>query len=174
MQSKAKTVPQYLKALPADRRAVVEAVRKVVLANMDPALEEGIQYGMIAWYVPFSLNPGGYHVNPELPLTYAFLGSQKNHLSLHLMSVYGDDTQGSAWFRAAWAKTGKKLDMGKACVRFKKVEDLALDVIAESFRRVRVKDYLALYAKWDPRKRATKATKATKQTAARKPTARAR
>jgi len=77
MQSKAATVGAYLRSLPPDRRVAVEAVRKVVLANMDPALEEGMQYGMIGWYVPHRVFPAGYHCNPEQPLPYACLASQK-------------------------------------------------------------------------------------------------
>lgn len=163
MQSKAKTVAQYLKELPADRRASVEAVRKIVLTSMDPALEEGMQYGMIGWYVPFSVFPEGYHCDPKQPLAFACLASQKNYLSLYLMSVYADGTRDEHWFREAWAKSGKKLDMGKCCVRFKSVEDLALDVIAEAFRRTSVKDHLANYALHDPRNRKTATKKSTEK-----------
>jgi len=153
MQSKAKTVAQYLNELPADRREAVETVRKLVLANMDPKLEEGMQYGMIGWYVPFSVFPEGYHCDPKQPLPFACLASQKNYISLYLMSVYADGTRDEQWFRKAWAKSGKKLDMGKSCLRFNSVDDLALDVIAEAFRRVSVKDHLANYAIHDPRNR---------------------
>jgi uncharacterized protein YdhG (YjbR/CyaY superfamily) len=153
MQSEAATVQQYLAELPADRRAAVEAVRKVVLANMDPALEEGMQYGMISWYVPFSVFPQGYHANTKRPLPYACLASQKNHLSLYLMSVYSDGTADEQWFRKAWAQSGKKLDMGKSCIRFKRAEDLALDVIADAFRRVSARDHIATYSTIDPRNR---------------------
>jgi hypothetical protein len=164
MQSKAKTVAQYLKELPAYRRETVEAVRKVVVENMDPALEEGMQYGMICWYVPHKVFPAGYHCDPKIPLSFAALASQKNYLSLYLMSVYADDTSDEKWFRTAWAKTGKKLDMGKCCLRFKSVDDLALDVIADAFRRVSVEDHLAAYAKIDPRNKpkAARAPRASK------------
>ncbi len=162
MQSKAKTVHEYLAELPADRRQAIEAVRKVVKANLDPALEEGMQYGMIGWYVPHKVFPPGYHCDPKQPLPYACLASQKNHLSLYLMSVYADGTKDETWFRKAWAKTGKKLDMGKCCVRFKRAEDLALDVIGEAFRRAPVKDHLANYAKIDPRTKSGQAAKATR------------
>jgi Domain of unknown function (DU1801) len=141
MQSKATTVEQYLSGLPADRRAALEAVRKVLLANLDKDYEEGMQYGMIGYYVPHRVFPAGYHCDPRQPLPFAGLASQKNHMSLYLMCVYGQAPL-AQWFREAWAKTGKKLDMGKACVRFKKVEDLALDVIGEAIRRVPVKRYL--------------------------------
>jgi hypothetical protein len=153
MQSKAATVEQYLSGLSAERRSALEAVRKVLLANLDKDYEEGMQYGMIGYYVPHHVFPPGYHCDPKQPLPFAGLASQKNHMSLYLMCVYGDSPL-AEWFREAWAKTGKKLDMGKACVRFKKVEDLALDVVGEAIRRMPVSKYLKQY---EQAMRATKA-----------------
>jgi hypothetical protein len=142
MQSKAATVEEYLRELPEDRRRVIEAVRAVILKNLDIDYEEGMQYGMIGYYVPHHVYPAGYHCDPRQPLPFAGLGSQKNYMSLYLMCVYGA-TDHAQWFHQEWAKTGKKLDMGKACVRFKKVEDLALDVIGEAIKRVPAKKYIA-------------------------------
>jgi Domain of unknown function (DU1801) len=142
MQSKAKTVAEYLAELPEDRRKAIETVRQVVLKNLDSHYEEGMQYGMIGYYVPHRVYPAGYHCDPKQPLPFASLGSQKNHMALYLMCIYGDTNQ-SNWFQEAWAKTGKKLDMGKSCVRFKRVEDLALDVIGEAIKRVPAKKYIA-------------------------------
>jgi len=142
MQSKATTVEQYLSELPEDRRQAIEAVRRVILENLDKDYEEGIQYGVIGYYVPHRVHPAGYHCDPRQPLPFAGLASQKNYMSLYLMCVYGDSDH-SKWFQDAWAKTGKKLDMGKACIRYKKVDDLALDVIAEAIRRVPVRTYIA-------------------------------
>jgi hypothetical protein len=145
MQSKALTVQDYLASLPEDRRKAISAVREVILKNLDKDYEEGMTYGMIGYYVPHSVFPAGYHCNPKQPLPFANLGSQKNYMSLYLMCVYGGCEEGEPssglprWFREAWAKTGKKLDMGKACIRFKKAEDLALDVIGEAIRRVPAK-----------------------------------
>lgn len=144
MQSKAATVAEYLASLPEDRRSALQAVRRVFLDNLDKQYAEGMSYGMIGYAVPHSVYPPGYHCNPKQPLPFAGLASQKGHMSLYLMCLYGDATH-EAWFRAEWAKTGKKLDMGKACIRFKKVEDLALDVLAEAIRRVPVKAYIARY-----------------------------
>jgi hypothetical protein len=144
MQSKATTVEQYLAELPADRRTALEAVRDVIRANLDKDYEEGIQYGMIGYYVPHRVFPAGYHCDPRQALPFAGLASQKNHMSLYLMCVYGH-AQLAEWFREAWARTGKKLDMGKACVRFKRAEDLAFDVIGEAIRRVPVKKYVEHY-----------------------------
>ena len=146
---------QYLSALPADRRAALEAVRGVILANLDEDYEEGIQYGMIGYYVPHRVFPAGYHCDPKQPLSFAGPASQKDHMALYLMCVYGDGPLGE-WFREAWAKTGKKLDMGKACVRFRRVEDLALDVIGEAIRRVPTKKYLEHYEQSRGIARATK------------------
>ena len=142
MKSSAKTVDEYLKSLPEDRRAAIDAVRKVILDNLQPGFEECMQYGMIGYVVPHRLYPAGYHCDPRQPLTYANLGSQKNHMALYLMCVYGH-AETRKWFEKAYATSGKKLDMGKACVRFKKAEDLPLDVIGQAIGRVSVKDYVA-------------------------------
>jgi hypothetical protein len=141
MQSKVTTVAAYLAALPADRRQALEAVRKVILANLDRDYEEGMQYGMVGYFVPHKIHPAGYHCDPSEPLPFAGLASQKNHMSLYLMSIYGPHGDGD-WFRRAWQKTGKKLDMGSACIRFKQVEDLALDVIAEALKRMPAKRWI--------------------------------
>jgi hypothetical protein len=146
MQSKAKTVKEYLDSLPEDRRKTIEAVRKVILKNLDKDYEEGMQYGAIGYYVPHSKYPHGYHCDPKQPLPFAGLGSQKNHISLGMMCHYSDATE-DKWFRAAWAKTGKKLDMGKCCVRFKKLEDVPLEVIGEAIKRVPAKKFIAMYEK---------------------------
>lgn len=170
MQSKAATVEDYLAELPEDRRASIQAVRKVILANLDGGYEEGMQYGMIGYYVPHSIYPSGYHCDPKQPLPFVCLASQKNHLSIYMMSVYGDSDL-AKWFQTAWKKTGKKLDMGKSCIRFKKPEDLALDVIGEAILRQPVKRHIEFYEKAIASNRTTKASakktvrKATKKTA---------
>lgn len=147
MQSKAATVRAYLKDLPPDRREAIEAVRRVILDNLDKDYEEGMCYGMIAYSVPHRVYPAGYHCNPKLPLPFAGLASQKQYMSVYLMTCYAEGTPDEGWFRRAWAATGKKLDMGKCCIRFKKVEDLALDVIGEAIRRVPPKAYIEYYEK---------------------------
>jgi hypothetical protein len=142
MTSKAKTVAEYLKELPQDRRTAINAVREVILANLPAGYEECMQYGMISYVVPHSLYPAGYHCDPSQALTYASLGSQKNHMALYLMCAYGDPAT-AEWFRKAYLAAGKKLDMGKSCVRFRKVEDLPLDVIGQIIGRVPVRNYIA-------------------------------
>jgi len=100
-----------------------------------------MQYGMISYVVPHSLYPAGYHCNPDQPLTMASLGSQKNHMALYLMCAYGN-RETLEWFQKAYRASGKKLDMGKACVRFRKLEDLPLDVIGQAIARVPVEKYV--------------------------------
>jgi hypothetical protein len=144
MAKPAATVDEYLAALPADRCEAIRSVRDVVNRNLPEGYQEGIAYGMIGWCVPHSLFPAGYHCDPTKPLGYAALASQKSHMSLYLMSVYGSATE-RAWFEKAWAKSGKRLDMGKSCIRFKKVEDLPLDVIGQAIARVPVSKYVESY-----------------------------
>jgi hypothetical protein len=145
MQSKAANVKDYLAELPPERRQAIAAVRKVVSENVDDDIKEGMHWGMICWYVPHSVFPDGYHTNPKQPLPYAALASQKNYMSLYLNTVYGEGGKAAGWFRTEWEKTGRKLDMGKTCIRFKKVEDLPLDVIADAVRRISTEDYIAMY-----------------------------
>lgn len=144
MNSKAKTVAEYLAQLPPDRRKALEAVRKVIKKNLGKGYAEGMSYGMIGYHVPHSVYPPGYHCDPKQPLPFAGMASQKNHMSVYLMCVYGSKEQ-EAWLRKEWAKTGKKLDMGKACIRFKKLEDLPVELIGEAIKRVPVEKYIAHY-----------------------------
>lgn len=144
MISKAATVEQYLASLPEDRRAAIAAIRKVILDNLDKGVQETIQYGMIGYSVPHSVYPPGYHCDPRQPLPYAGLASQKGHMSLYLFSIYTDSNL-QRWFHQAWRASGKKLDMGKACIRFKRLEDVPLEVIGEVIRRVPTKAFIAGY-----------------------------
>jgi len=144
MPSKATTVKEYLTELPEDRRKALEAVRKVIRKNLDKGYKEGMQHGMIGYFVPHSVYPPGYHCDPKQPLPFAGIASQKNHMAIHMMSIYSDPKL-AAWFKKEWAKTGKKLDMGKSCVRFKKLEDLPLELIGEAIARVPAKTFIAYY-----------------------------
>jgi len=144
MTIRAATVEQYLAGLADERRAALSAVRRVFLENLDGDIAEGMQYGMIGYFVPHSVYPNGYHCDPRQPLPFAGLASQKNHMSFHLMGLYLDP-QELAWFQSAWKKTGKKLDMGKSCIRFKRIEDVPLEVLAGALRRLPVKKYIATY-----------------------------
>lgn len=144
MQSKAKTVAEYIASLPSDQREVLAAVRTVILANLDGGFQEAMQYGMVGYSVPHSRYPAGYHCDPKQPLPFAALAAQKNSFSLHLMGLYMNPDE-LKWFTQAWKASGKKLDMGKACVRFKKLDDVALDVVGEAFRRVSADAWIATY-----------------------------
>jgi len=144
MQSKATSVAQYLNSLPPERREAIEAVRAAILRNLDKDYEEGMQYGMIGYYVPHRVYPAGYHCDPKQPLPFAGLASQKNHMSLYLGCIYGWEDE-ERWFRTAWTKAGKKLDMGKGCVRFRKLDDVPLDVVAELVRRIPARAYIERY-----------------------------
>jgi hypothetical protein len=144
MRSEATTVDQYLAELPGDRRDAISALRKVILKNLPKGYEEGMDYGMIGYHVPHSIYPPGYHCNPKQPLPFAALASQKNHMAFYLMCMYGD-SEYETWLREAWAKSGKKLDMGKSCIRFKKLDDVPLDVIGAAIKKVPVKKYVAFY-----------------------------
>ena len=140
----ASTVAQYLAALPADRRAALSAVRKVINENLPDGYEEGMQFGMIGWYVPLSMYPAGYGENPKVPLSFVALASQKSGMVLHFLCFYGHPTL-SSWFTSEYKKSGKKLDMGKGCVRFKSLEDLALDVVGRTVARVSAEEHMANY-----------------------------
>jgi hypothetical protein len=150
--SDARTVDEYLANLAPDRRAAIEAVRDTVRANLPAGFEEGMAFGMIGWYVPLATFPDTY--NGE-PLGLAALASQKHHMALYLNAVYGDPAT-ERWFRERWATTGKRLDMGKSCVRFRRLEDLPLDVIGETIARTTLDRYLARYREVRGSSRATR------------------
>ena len=144
VQSQAATVAEYLKALPADRREAIAAIRQVVLDNVDADIEEIMSYGMIGYHVSLRAYPDGYHCNPKMPLPYISLASQKSHLAIYMMGCYMVPGE-TSWFADAWRAAGKKLDMGKSCVRFKKLEDVPLQVLAEAIRRMPSKRYIEVY-----------------------------
>lgn len=143
MQSPASSVAEYLASLPTDRREAVETVRQVINRHLRPGFKEGMQYGMIGWFVPHSIYPPGYHCDPKQPLPFASLASQKNYISLYMMGLYSEAEE--AQFRARWTATGRKLNMGKCCVRFKRAEDAALDVIGEAISRISVEEHIQRY-----------------------------
>jgi hypothetical protein len=141
MVKKAATVAEYLDGLTPERRDAIEQVRKVILDNLPKGYQESLTYGVLSYEVPLSRLPDTY--NGEA-LSYVALGSQKNYMSLYLMNIYGDP-KAAKWFKSAYKAKGKKLDMGKSCVRFKKVEDLPLDVVAEVVGRTPMEDWIRIY-----------------------------
>ena len=141
VSSAAATVKDYLAELPEEKRETVEAVRKVVRRNLPKGYAESIQYGMITYAVPLTRYPETYNGQP---LGYVSIAAQKNHYAVYLMGIYGDENL-RQWFESEYKKSGKRMDVGKACVRFKKIEDLPLDVIGEAVAAVPVEDFIALY-----------------------------
>ena len=127
MQSDAKTPDEYLTELDPTRREAISAVRSVILDNLPDGYEEVMQYGMISYVVPSSVVPETYNGQQ---LMYIALASQKQYMSLYLTSVYTDESL-SDWFKERYLASGKKMNMGKSCVRFRKLEDLPLDLVAE-------------------------------------------
>src|SRR6266851_4559999 len=140
-KTQAATVKAYLDQLPDDRRAAISAVRDVILKNLPKGYEEAMNYGMITYQIPLERYPNTYNGQP---LCYAGLASQKNHMAVYLMCVYGSK-EIEAWFREEFKKAGKKLDMGKCCVRFRKLENLPLTVIGKAIKKVSAKAYIAHY-----------------------------
>ena len=132
------TPDQYLEQLPADRQEALSAVRDTVNANLREGFEETIQYGMLSWVVPLERYPDTY--NGEA-LSIAALASQKRHMALYLNCEYASPTD----FRERWKATGKKLDMGKSCVRFRTLDGVALDVVGETIAAVTVEDHIEAY-----------------------------
>ena len=144
MRSVAKTVSEYLEELPEDRRKAIEAVRNVILKNLPEGVKEGMQYGMIGYCIPLKIYPTGYLGQKDVPLPFAALASQKNYMAIYMMSIYGGQDE---WFRKEYESTGKKLNMGKSCVRFKKIEDLPLDLIGNAIGKISVKEFIENYEK---------------------------
>ena len=140
-QSKANSVDEYLAELPPDRRDTIAAVRKVVLDHLPAGYQETMQYGMIGYVIPLETYPVTYN---RQPLTYAALASQKNHVSLYLMNIYGENAA-TQWFIEGYKASGKKLDMGKSCVRFRKLQDVPMGLIGEAIARTPVADFIKLY-----------------------------
>ena len=140
----ASTVTEYLAELPADRREALNEVRKGINRALPPGYKEGIQFGMISWFVPLSTYPAGYGGNKKVPLPLISLASKKGYMALHMICFYGQPEL-KEWFVAQYAKSGKKLDMGQGCLRFKTLPDLALDVVERTLAKLPVKDYAAGY-----------------------------
>lgn len=140
-RSRAATIQAYLRSLPADRRAVVSAVRNVVARHLPKGYRETMNWGMISYEIPLTKYPQTYSGQP---LMYAALGAQKQHCSLYLMCVYQDAKQ-ERLLKTGFKRAGKKLDMGKSCIRFRQVEDLPLDVIAGVVGSTTPEQFIAAY-----------------------------
>ena len=147
MQSKATTVEQYLKELPADRQEGMTKLRKVISKNLPKGFKEGMGYGNMGYFVPHSIYPAGYHCNPKDPLPFAGIASQKNSINFYHMGIYADPKL-LKWFTGEYAKTGLgKLDMGKSCMRFKKPENIPYKLIGELCSKITVEKWIEVYEK---------------------------
>ena len=147
MQIKASTPDEYISKVPEERKPAMERLRKIIQENLPEGFKEEMSYGMIGYVVPHSRYPGGYHVNPELPLPFLNLASQKNYIALYHSGVYAD-AELLEWFKAEYPKHAKsRLDMGKSCLRFKKIDDIPYDLIAELLQKITVDDWIKMYEK---------------------------
>jgi hypothetical protein len=147
MQSNAKTVDEYIASLPDDRRVAMMAIRETINENLPKGFRECMAMGMINWVVPHETYPAGYHCDPKMPLGFMGLASQKQAISLYSMCLYGNTSE-LDWFKKEWPQhTSQKLDMGKSCIRFKKMDDIPLDLIGKLASRITPEQWIAIYEK---------------------------
>lgn len=147
MQSNAKTVDEYLREIPDERKAAFSKLRQTIRANLPEGFEEQMSYGMIGYVVPKSIYPAGYHCSPELPLPFTNIASQKNYIALYHSGLYANPEL-LDWFVREYPKhSPAKLDMGKSCVRFRKPEHIPYDLIAELMQKISVDEWIACYEK---------------------------
>ena len=145
MQSSATTVDEYMASLPEDRQTPMTHLRKVINANIPSEFSEGMGYGMMGWAVPHSLYPAGYHCDPKLPLPFLSVASQKNFIAVYHMGIYANPNL-LEWFTQEYAKRVKgKLDMGKSCIRFKKMDQIPFELIGELSAKVRADEWIEWY-----------------------------
>ena len=145
MQSKATSPKQYLEALPEDRKEPVSKLRQQILDNLPKGIEELMNYGMLGYVVPHSVYSDGYHCNPKDPLPFMNLASQKNFVAVYSMVLYSRKDL-MDWFTSEYTKRCKyKLDMGKSCIRFKKMEDIPFDLIGELTAKVSTEEWIDIY-----------------------------
>jgi hypothetical protein len=145
MTSDAATPEEYIRNLPEERKSAISSLRKTILANLPKGFEEVMSYGMIGYVVPHSIYPNGYHCNPELPLPFINIASQKNFVALYHSGIYADKSLHD-WFVTQYPKHVKtKLDMGKSCVRFKKVELIPYELLGDLCSKMTVDQWIELY-----------------------------
>ncbi len=140
MRSEASTVDAYLAELPAERRAAIATVRDEILTNLPAGYEEAMNWGMITYQVPLTTYPDTYNGKP---LMYAALASQKNHMAVYLTAVYADEGTRDG-FLDSYRATGKRLDMGKSCVRFRSLDDLPVELIGEAIGSCDLDSFIAM------------------------------
>ena len=145
MQSTATSIEAYLEEIPNERKEAFTKLRQTILANIPKGIVEQMSYGMIGYVVPHSIYPDGYHCEPKLPLPFINIASQKNFIALYHMGIYANPELLN-WFVSEFPKHSKqKLDMGKSCIRFKKLDQIPFDLIAELVGKMAVKDWIECY-----------------------------
>ena len=145
MQSKAKTPLEYLAELPENRQLAMDKLYKAIKKNIPKGFSEGMVYGMLGWSVPHKLYPEGYHCKPEDPLPFLSIASQKNFVAIYHMGIYANPKL-LKWFVNEFPKHSKsKLDMGKSCIRFKKMKDIPFKLIGELASKMSVKEWIDMY-----------------------------
>ena len=145
MQIKADNPDSYIDQVPGDRKEVIQKLRKSILENLPTGFNEKMSYGMIGFVVPYSIYPDGYYCDPKLPLPFISIASQKNFVALYHMGMYADNNL-LQWFSAEYPKhSTPKLDMGKSCIRFKKVNEIPYKLIGELVGKMSVKEWIKLY-----------------------------
>lgn len=147
MKIEANTPKEYLDQLPDDRKQAMIKLRKTILDNIPGGFEEIIVYGMIGYVAPHSIYPDGYHCDTKLPLPFINIASQKNFIALYHMGIYADPEL-KEWFEKEYPKHCKtKLDMGKSCIRFKKVDQIPYELVAELVNKMEVQRWIDIYEK---------------------------
>ncbi len=147
MKIEATTVAEYLKHIPEERKVPMNKLRQTILENIPIGFSEELNYGMIGFVVPHSLYPGGYHCSPELPLPFLNIASQKNFIGVYHMGIYADKELLN-WFETEYPKHCKrKLDMGKSCIRFKKIDEIPYELIGELVSKMTPQNWIDLYEK---------------------------
>ena len=143
----AQNINDYMEALPEERKQIIGEIRQAILENLPDGFEETTEYGMITYYVPHSIYPAGYHVNPKDPLPFMALASQKNHIAVYHMGIYMEDEL-LKWFKDEYSKEiSTKLDMGKSCIRFKNTKKIPIELIGKLAAKLTPKEYIKLYEK---------------------------
>jgi hypothetical protein len=141
VKSDARTVDEYLVGLPDDRRVAIEAVRAVILENLPTGYEECMDFGMITYVIPLERYPNTYNGHPLMAIA---LASQKNHMAVYLHNIYADP-EIAEWFTNEYKATGKRMDIGKSCVRFRKLENLPLELIGNAVTMTPPNKYIERY-----------------------------
>lgn len=145
MQYKATSPEDYMSQIPDDRKEPMKKLRQVILNNLPKGVEETMSYGMLGYVIPHSVYPEGYHCTPELPLPFMNLASQKNFIAVYSMVLYAKKDL-MDWFTSEYSKQCKyKLDMGKSCIRLKRMDDIPFDLIGQLTAKVSAEDWIKLY-----------------------------